>query len=341
MTRLEEKKSANANVKVIFALFMVHFIGDFYSSFIGPLMPVFEKTFSLSLTEVGFLAAVTRLLSFLVQPVVGYAADRSKTRFYVLAGPLLPIVFIPLTGLAQSYWMLLIFMAVASIGSSMFHPTAAGMVTTHAGRHHGFCLSIFNMGGTFAFGVGPLVIAFCVERWGLSSSVYTMFFGLAVVVWLFMALPEPVGEDLSKMGFFGSLKTALGPVWRSIFLVWLTMVLRSIVSQSFLIFMPLLYAKNNLSLTTIGLLVSIYTIAGSVSGLLAGGLADRYGFKPLFYICMGLSPIFLILLLYAEGGVAVSGFDAGRILHFIHPAIGPGHWGKKWPQGEGPWCPAS
>ncbi len=34
------------------------------------------------------------------------------------------------------------------------------MVANYAGRHFGFSMSIFNIGGTLAFGLGPLFIAY-------------------------------------------------------------------------------------------------------------------------------------------------------------------------------------
>ena len=67
--------TGNADVKVIIALTLVHFIGDFYSSFINPLLPVFLEKFALTLTEVGLLAGLSRFLAFIVQPTVGYLAD--------------------------------------------------------------------------------------------------------------------------------------------------------------------------------------------------------------------------------------------------------------------------
>jgi len=37
-----------ADIKIIFALTLVHFIGDFYNSFIIPLLPLFIDKFSLT-----------------------------------------------------------------------------------------------------------------------------------------------------------------------------------------------------------------------------------------------------------------------------------------------------
>jgi len=152
--------SNSTNTKVIFALTLVHFIGDFYYSFVNPLLPVFVDKHSLTLTQVGLIAAMSRLLAFIVQPWVGYFADRFQTRFLVLGGPLLAVIFISLVGIAPNYLILLIFVSLGAIGTSMFHPTLAGMVSTYSRKHSGFSMSIFNMGGTFAFAVGPLFITY-------------------------------------------------------------------------------------------------------------------------------------------------------------------------------------
>ena len=77
---------AKANIRVIFALTLVHFTGDFYGSFISPLLPLFADTFALSMTQVGLLAGVSRFLMFIVQPVSGYLADHYHTRLFVLVG---------------------------------------------------------------------------------------------------------------------------------------------------------------------------------------------------------------------------------------------------------------
>lgn len=302
----------NADVKVIFAFFLVHFIGDFYVSFINPLLPVFVERFSLTLTQVGLMVGVSRFLAFIVQPPVGYLADHYRTRFFVLGGPLLAIVFIPLVGIAPAFLMLILFICLGSIGSSMFHPTVAGMVSTYSGRHFGFSLSIFNMGGTLAFAAGPLFITYFVSSYGLSITPYTMIFGLAVMALLFRIIPFPKGEGLKNLGFIGSLREVLGTVWKSMVLIWIVMVLRTFVAQSFITFIPVLYAREGYSLVSIGTMVSLFTVAGAISGLLAGHLSDRIGYKPIFYATFGLATPSLYLLLYLSGNwIYATVFGAG------------------------------
>ena len=309
------KEDSRANVSVILALTLVHFIGDFYNAFINPLFPVFVREFSLTLAQIGLIAGIGRFLAFIVQPSVGYLADRYPTRLFILLGPLLSIVFFPLVGAAPGFWALMLFVCLGSVGSSMFHPTTAGMVSDYAGGHFGFSMSIYNMGGTLAFGLGPLFITHIVSSYGLSATPLTMILGLAALPFLFRGLPCPRVEGLKEFGFIGSLREVLGGVWKSIVIIWVVMVLRAYVSQSFLIFMPVMFAEEGYSLVSIGKMVSLFTVAGTASGLIAGHLSDRIGYKPLFYMSYGLTTPALYLLLYLPGNwvylsVLVAGFVA-------------------------------
>lgn len=301
------------DIKVIFVLTLVHFVGDFYMSFVTPLLPVFVEKFSLTLTQVGLITGISRFLAFIVQPPVGYIADHYRTRAFVLGGPLLAIAFIPLVGLAPSFIVLIILISLGSIGSSMFHPASAGMVSAYAGRNFGFSMSIFNAGGTIAFGLGPLFITYFVGLYGLGASPFTMILGLAIMALLFRIVPLPKGEGLKNLGFFSSIKEVLGAVWKSIALIWVVMVLRSFVGQSFLTFIPVLLGKEGYSLVSIGAIVSLFTIAGAISGLLAGRLSDRFGYKPIFFATHGLATPSLYLLVFLTGkwvylGVFLAGF---------------------------------
>lgn len=290
------------NSKAIFALFLVHFSGDFFSSFLKPLLPALADKNGLSLAQVGLLSGVSWMLAFLIQPTVGYLADRHQTRFFVLGGPLLTVLFIPLIGVANSFAMLLVLVALGSIGSSMFHPTAAGMVNAHAGPQKSFAMALFQVGGTAAFGVGPLVAGWVVTYYGLSYLPWVSLFGLACMVIVWFVMPVPTSEGLKSNGFIGALREAFGGVYKSVFLVWLLIVLRTFVSQSVITFYPMLMGQAGRTTLDIGGVVSVYTVAGAVSGLIAGKMADRLGYRPVFYISYALTPFCLLGLLHVPAG---------------------------------------
>ncbi len=304
--------SAKANIKVLFTLTLVHFTGDFYSSYTTPLFPLFVDKLGLSLTEVGIVAGVNRILAFIVQPFAGYMADRYPTRGYILTGLLMTVIFIPLSGVSVGFWSLLIVIAAGSVGSSMFHPSVTGMVPLYSGRNTGFAMSIFNTGGTLAFGIGPLFITWYATRFGLSAMPYTMLIGFVAVIYLFTVVPVPQSEGMRSLGFMGSIRKSLGSAWRAVVLIWLVMVLRAIVGQSFMTFMPVFYVQKGFSVVSAGVLFSLFTIAGTFSGLTAGHLADRIGFKKIFLVTHGLMGPVLLLLLYLDGvwvyfGVVLAG----------------------------------
>ena len=290
-----------ANVKIILVLSLLHFVGDFYNSFIIPLLPLFIDKFSLTLAQAGLIIGLSRFLAFVVQPPVGYIADRHPSRFFALGGPLLVMVFIPLTGITPYFWMLVLFVCLGSVGSSMFHPTVAGMVEPYAGRHFGFAMSIFGMGGTLSFAIGPLFISWLVGAYGLRAMPFSMILGFAVLVFLYRTVPVPQASTIKSQGFINSIKEIFGPVWLPIMLIWMVMTLRAYVSQSFMTFLPVMVARQGYSLISIGALVSLFIAAGALSGLLAGHLSDRIGFKSVFICAHLLATPCMAATLYLDG----------------------------------------
>lgn len=297
---------------MIFAITLVHFTGDFFSSFVIPLLPVFVDKFGLTLAQAGLVTGVSRILAFIVQPLIGYFADRYQSRLFALGGLFLVVLFVPLTGVAPWFWLFLLLVALASVGSSMFHPTCAGMVPDYAGRKPGLSMSLFNTGGTLSFGVGPIFIAWYVGMYGLEAMPWITGLGLAVLIYLLGVLPPPRGEGLRDLGFLGSVKDAFGEVWRPILVLWFIMVLRSFTGQSFLTFMPVLFAREGYSLVSVGIMVSLFTVGGALSGITAGHLSDRIGFRKIFYVTHGLSaPAFLLMLSADANWVHAGAFLAG------------------------------
>ncbi|MFH1092174.1 MAG: MFS transporter [Pseudomonadota bacterium] len=298
--------------KVIFALLLIHFIGDFYMSFINPLLPVLAEKLSLSMTRLGLVTGTSMLMAFIVQPSVGYLSDRYRTRFFILGGPLLSAIFIPLFGWAAGFSSLIIFTALGSIGQSLFHPPAAGMVPNYAGRRQGFSMALFILGGTIAFGVGPVFVTWYVTRFGLSALPWISLLGVAFMLIMLILVPKPEGEGLKALGLIGSIRDALGPMWKPLTVIWLIIVVRTFVIQSTMTFVPVYFSRQGYPLVSIGAILSTFVIAGSISGLVAGYLADRIGYKPVFYTTYILASPCLYLFLNLKGNwVFLGSFLAG------------------------------
>jgi FSR family fosmidomycin resistance protein-like MFS transporter len=307
-----DKINYRVNYKIIFVLTLLHFTGDFYSSFFTPLLPAFMDKLGLTLAQVGLITGLVRFLAFIVQPVVGYYSDRHETRGFVFTGLFLAFFCIPFSGLAPNFILLVLVLSLGSIGSSMFHPATTGMVPLYSGNRTGFCLSIYNTGGTLAFALGPVFITWYVAGYGLEAMPYTLILGLMAFIFCFKYLPRPVSENLSHLGFMGSMKESLGKVYKPILLIWIVMVLRALTGQAFMTFMPIFLVEKGHDLTSVGLIFSLFIMGGTLSGLLAGYLADRTGVKKIFFLSFVLMPPTLLLYLLLPGPwVYVTSFFAG------------------------------
>ena len=311
-TNVHDPSLNQVNYRIIFVLTLVHFTGDFYSSFFTPLLPAFVDKLGLTLAQVGLITGLIRLLAFIVQPVVGYMSDRHETRWFVFAGLFLAFFCIPFSGLASNFTLLLLALCLGSLGSSMFHPATTGMVPLYSGNRTRFCLSIFNTGGTLSFALGPIFITWYVAKYGLEAMPYTLILGLVAFIFCFKYLPVPVSENLAHLGFMGSMKESLGKVYKPILLIWGVMVLRAVTGQTFMTFMPIFLTDKGHDLISVGLFFSLFIMGGTLSGLVAGYMADRVGFKKIFLLSFILMPPALLLYLLLPGPwIYLTSFLAG------------------------------
>ena len=230
--------TSQINKKAIFALFLIHFIGDFFQSFIRPLLPVMASKFDLSLAQVGLITGIATFMAFLIQPVFGYLADRYKTRVVLLVGSFAGAICIPMVGIAPYFWIVLLLIGLGSISSAIYHPTAAGMVSAYAGRRTGLAMSFFGLGGTLGFTLGPLVCSGYVTLMGMHRLPILTLFGVLVFAVLFILIPASNGSGSTQKDIWGSLKESIGKVWKPIMLIGSIACLRAFVEQSLLTFIP-------------------------------------------------------------------------------------------------------
>ena len=293
--------TAQINKKAIFALFLIHFIGDFFQSFIRPMLPVLADKFSLNLTQVGMITGIATFMAFLIQPIFGYLADRYRTRLILLIGSFVGAICIPLVGIAPYFGIVLLLIGMGSISSAIYHPTAAGMVSAYAGPRTGLSMSIFGLGGTLGFTVGPIVFAGYITLWGLHRLPYLTLLGLLVFAFLFVLVPASDGAGHTQRDFFGSLRDSLGDVWKPVVMIWSIAFCRAFVEQTLLTFIPVLTASEGHSLVSVGSILSLFTVGGSVSAIVSGHLVDRIGYKPVYLCSFALSSPCILLFIHGSG----------------------------------------
>ncbi|TBH17503.1 MFS transporter [Thermus thermamylovorans] len=278
----------------------LHAANDLFSNFLTPLLPKLMAHFGVGLGTVGLLVSVYSLTGSLLQPLAGLIADRADRRLLAALGPVLVALGMGSLGLWPRFEVLLLVLALAGLGSALFHASGASLVGELAPKdRRGFWLSFFGSAGYLGLSLGPIVALFAVGAWGLAGLIWLTPLALLPALLLFR-LP-PVRRQGRPAGFGDFLRVFRGDVAR----LWGMATLRSLVFMSFATTLPYWFAQKGLPDAYTAFSLSVYSFSATLGAFLGGTLSDRLGRKAVLVgtLAFGL-PLYLALLLLPPGGLA-------------------------------------
>ena len=169
------------------AVALGHFTHDVYSAFLAPLLPVLQEQLGIGYALTGNLAVFTQIPS-LINPFIGYLADRVSLRYFVIFAPAITATLMSSIGLTSSYLALAFLLLAAGVSVAAFHAPAGAMIGELAGDKVGRGMSIFMAAGELARTLGPLLAVAGVAWFGLAGLWRLAFVGWAVSAILFWRL---------------------------------------------------------------------------------------------------------------------------------------------------------
>ena len=259
---------------VALAVGVAHALNDAYASFLHPLLPRIMENLGLSITMAAALVMALSLAASVLQPLVGYWADRYGRKALVIAGPLLSGVFLSLIGFAPTFGMLLVLLVIGGMGSAVFHPPAAAMSTrVSEGKGSGLRLSLFSFGGTMGYALGPLTAVALVSIAGMRGLWMAMLPVLVASAVLLRVLPpdrpHPSAAPPPSPGeVLRSLKGPLGVIFG-------ISALAAFVQRVFLTMSPIIAADAGVSEAMGAVTLSIYLGSQGAGTITGGMLSDR------------------------------------------------------------------
>ncbi len=300
------------NRRTIFLITAAHFFHDMYPAFLAPLIPLLTDKFGLSLFLAGFLQPAQRLFS-LSQPVVGYYADRTSVRLFLVITPITTALVTCSLGIAPNAVVVLLLLLASGLSSAMFHAPAIATVAASAGRRSGLGMSIFMNGGDFGRSIGPIVVVFIINHFGLHGTALAFFPALAIGIVTFFGL-SPIrlrSAPRTRRDLFGALRTQ-GPALRRLISV---IMVRGVVLNSFALFIVAYLKQRGEPLIYAGIATSIFFFAGVIGGFVGGTLSDHVGRKPIILVSFSFSalPLFLFTVLRGVPSI-IALFFAGLLL---------------------------
>ncbi len=295
-----------------------HFTNDLFAAFLSPLLPLVVTKFNLSLALAGLMGTSFNTTAAFAQPFFGIAADRITRPVFTILGPLLTVLGMGLLGLAPSYAIMLAVLFVTGVGTASFHPQSFALAGAAGGHRRGTGLSIFVAGGELGYALGPLYVAVIVGALGLRGTVVAAIPGLAACLLLWRlaaswhvtreAPPEALRSDLRQHG----------PVFA---LIWLIAVIRSAITLSFILFLPLLLRERGQSLILGATAVFLFGGIGALGGLTGGMLSDRFGRRAVMATSFLLSAPLLFLFGATESGWGLLPLALGGMLLYLSAPV--------------------
>lgn len=306
--------------RTLLTLMAGHFAVDLFSGVLPVTYPLLRERFALDLAATGLMATTFTAAASLSQPFFGAVADRFGSRYLASAAVAWMAIFIALYGFASSYGLLLLVAALAGLGSGAYHPQGAANASTVVPKEQiNTAMSLYTIGGTSGFALGPLIGAALLALFGVRGTTLLLPFGLAVAGWLVIQLGVLEGR---RPGRALLEKAATHPPiqWRPLTAVVSIVMFRSWVFLVLGVFTPILYQSLGYGPAFYSSLLFTMIICGSIGTFCGGMIADRIGRRPVIIMSLLLlGPAVWLYLAFPGPGA----FLLGGLVGFISESSGP------------------
>ena len=173
---------------VISLVALAHGTSHFFQLIVAPLFPLIKEELGVSYAALGFGVSLFYALSALLQPVAGFVVDRFGARGVLLGGVGLLAGGTFLAAASGSYALLVIGMALAGAGNSVFHPSDFSILNARVGSSRlGYAYSAHGVAGSLGYAAAPVFSGALGALFGWHAALYAASgVGFAVLLLLLL-----------------------------------------------------------------------------------------------------------------------------------------------------------
>jgi MFS transporter, FSR family, fosmidomycin resistance protein len=256
-----------------------HLVTDINQGALPALLPFLIAEYGLSYAAAGFLVFASNIASTVVQPLFGHLADRRSTPWLLPAGIVLAGAGLAATGLVPGYGWVCLAVMVSGIGVAAFHPQGARLVNRVAGDRKATAMSIFGVGGTLGFAVGPGLVTAALLAWGMNgTAVLAVPTTLLATALAWHLAATPTGQSEAAQHRNEGPSTVARDAWGPFARLTAAVVARAVLFYGFNTFVPLYWIHVlGQSKAAGATALTVFAVVGVGGNLLGGRLADRFG----------------------------------------------------------------
>jgi len=295
----------NEKTSILSTVSIYHAFNDGAISVIPLMFPIFKTIFNLSYTQVGIITGGGLLISIIAQLIIGRLSDGKNCRTMLSTGVLLISFSMYLLTRSIGFLTIVMFMFMLRFSASFFHPIGTGWISRifkkdrldwAMGVQSGFA----DVGAFIAVSTTLLVSElinweFTLYIWSISGSII-----LLIGIFLTRNIDEKyliVEKTKQKQTIKESLSEVL-VFLKNIKILIPAMIISGATWGVTITYMPLLLAeRTSLSLSYIGLIVSIWIGVGSLTCFLYGRITSKIGRKNVIlfsYLTVGVMGVLLV-----------------------------------------------
>lgn len=282
-----------------------HFINDVYTGVLNPIMPFVAAKIGISMAVATIVLTISHIFSSLLQPLFGFFADNIVKRSFIFWGLILSSIFIPLAPNANNLVILILFIILGSVGSSLFHPQALGFASRFAQSDNidkAKAMAVFISMGTLGYSCGPIISSSITQFLGMEKMPLMTVIGIIWAILMFKFVPklslcEPVINKIKfKTAFYDILSN------RKLNILNIIAMLKTMIMTSCFILLPFLWKGVGHTPFYIGMALFAFIFAGGIGSLLSSSIEKKIGSANVFYISMiaTLPLMVLFIITYKE-----------------------------------------
>ncbi len=281
-----------------------HLTHDIFSSFLSPLLPLLIQKLGLSLAMAGTLAAFQQLPS-LLNPLLGVLADKGKLRWLVILAPSITAACMCLVGISSSYAFISLLLVCAGISTAIWHTSTPPVTARASGPLIGRGMSLFMIGGSLGYTIGPLLAVAAVSWWGLEGIWRLYPLALAASALLYWQIRDLEGFKGASRKGNGKWSESWQVLKRIMLPVTGIIIFQGFMQAALSTYLPIYLTNQGASLWIAGASLSIYEIAGAAGTLTAGTLSDRFSRRRVLGVALLTAPLLMLVFLVIPGWLAV------------------------------------
>lgn len=307
-----DKQLSNSQTaySVLVLMGFCHLLNDSLQAVVPAMFPTLEKSMQLSYTQLGMIAFALNIVASLMQPAIGWYADKKPLPFALPIGLTSTLIGITLLALSPTYGMIIFSVILIGIGSAIFHPEGSRVAFMAGGPKRGLAQSIYQVGGNAGQALAPLISALIFLPFGQRGALWFVPVAFcAVLILIYIARwykSRLVDFPLPKK----KVHKNAGKIHRKV-LAALGIVLFIIFARSWYIScMTNFYAFYLIddylfTIRSSQIFIFAFLAAGALGTFFGGPLADKYGRKNIILFSVAGSAPLTILLPFVPAYVSI------------------------------------